>query len=467
MKKITDKYGARFPYEDLEKVADLLYYDGPILTHFTSNDSNEFLYYWVDSGSVANRWMVINITDIELRRFIEGDTPFVKIIQNNLLSGIYLLDIDDDLSTIESYFILKSQFSLVEEYLPEPSYYFTAEVPEVYTEKVLDKSHYLEGLMPGANFFRFMSTDPLYGKTLGLDDVNIFVSNIYNSLRAYTKYEFQNKFRNLFPTDEKFLKALKEFMSYANPRVVELEFKSFGIGIAEDNLMMVSEIEGVKKFSKEYIDHYEKDILQTDYSESDLKELERKFDDKQRSEIFNPLFRIIENSGYKLEVTNKHFKQGREVKRVAKSTRKRLIPQEQKDELVPVMKLVNMLVEVPKDGDIAKVKSNSLKSGLLFAEEVSSFKLSLQKLEDNFYLASLEEPIELEVSYKDGSYTVNYPPLGLSGIVENKSLIETRISSLVFQLVLSPDEDENEEMQAAINDFKKNINNVEQKNNVK
>jgi hypothetical protein len=47
----------KLPYKGLFKVSDLLYYEGPLLSHFRDSNDNHFFFYWVDVNEVYNRWL--------------------------------------------------------------------------------------------------------------------------------------------------------------------------------------------------------------------------------------------------------------------------------------------------------------------------------------------------------------------------------------------------------------------------
>lgn len=39
---------SKFSTNDLRKVADLIYFDGPFLSHYVSKSGDNYLSYWVD-----------------------------------------------------------------------------------------------------------------------------------------------------------------------------------------------------------------------------------------------------------------------------------------------------------------------------------------------------------------------------------------------------------------------------------
>ena len=61
--KTINGFSINFDFSKLIKVADLIYYDGPLLSHYVSNKGENYLFYWVDVDNEYNRWVVIR-TDI-------------------------------------------------------------------------------------------------------------------------------------------------------------------------------------------------------------------------------------------------------------------------------------------------------------------------------------------------------------------------------------------------------------------
>lgn len=46
--KTINGFSINFDFSKLIKVADLIYHDGPLLSHYVSNKGENYLFYWVD-----------------------------------------------------------------------------------------------------------------------------------------------------------------------------------------------------------------------------------------------------------------------------------------------------------------------------------------------------------------------------------------------------------------------------------
>lgn len=53
--KTINGFSINFDFSKLIKVADLIYHDGPLLSHYVSNKGENYLFYWVDVDNEYNR----------------------------------------------------------------------------------------------------------------------------------------------------------------------------------------------------------------------------------------------------------------------------------------------------------------------------------------------------------------------------------------------------------------------------
>ena len=54
----------------LNKVSDLIYFDGPFLSHFVSERGDNYLYYWVDTDDEYNRWLIIRTDIFTIQKYL-------------------------------------------------------------------------------------------------------------------------------------------------------------------------------------------------------------------------------------------------------------------------------------------------------------------------------------------------------------------------------------------------------------
>jgi hypothetical protein len=110
----------KLPIEDLYKVEDLVYFDGPLLSFYANKSGSTFLYYWVDADNEYNRWFVFSVEINELNDFINRKIPLITIIKHSMQG--YILDLDKDLVHSDVFLVLTSE--LPQNYLPKDEYYY-------------------------------------------------------------------------------------------------------------------------------------------------------------------------------------------------------------------------------------------------------------------------------------------------------------------------------------------------------
>lgn len=103
------------PYRNLSQREDLLYYNGPLLTLFTEGDSKHVVFYWCDSDSEANRWLVFEIGERDVQP-LRDETISLRELTDKC-SHVYFVDIESGLQYREVRELHPS--SIPPSYLPE------------------------------------------------------------------------------------------------------------------------------------------------------------------------------------------------------------------------------------------------------------------------------------------------------------------------------------------------------------
>lgn len=98
------------------KMGDLLYHEGPLLSHFVDeeNPSNHYFYKWSDSDDTAHRWMIFKVTERDLSDFFQLKTTLLDIIRHNTF--VYFIDWASDLAVRQV--ILVAAANIPPKYLP-------------------------------------------------------------------------------------------------------------------------------------------------------------------------------------------------------------------------------------------------------------------------------------------------------------------------------------------------------------
>jgi len=107
---------------DFTKKGDLIYHEGPILSHFVGNKGHDYFFYWVDIDDEYNRWMVFEVTNNGLKNFFGKKSRLLDLVKLSPSSHVYYIDIDDDINFKR--FFRSGKDNIPTSYLPsEKSFY--------------------------------------------------------------------------------------------------------------------------------------------------------------------------------------------------------------------------------------------------------------------------------------------------------------------------------------------------------
>lgn len=109
----------------LDKIADLLYFDGPFVSLF--EDKKEKLYYiywWCDVCQKCNRWLIFTINHRQIKDYIDGNLSMREIVLET--ESFFLCDINNDVEYENVYFITHSH--LPASYVPGKKSFFDIEL---------------------------------------------------------------------------------------------------------------------------------------------------------------------------------------------------------------------------------------------------------------------------------------------------------------------------------------------------
>lgn len=135
MRKI-EAYDIQYDFSGFRKIADLIVFDGPFLSHYVSSKGDDYLFYWVDRDETDNRWLVIRVSLSSLQKYIGQELPLRELIENPNDGYLYSVDVDNDVRYHNVKLLQPS--SIPEDYLPEAdSYYAFEPVPAEDAEELM------------------------------------------------------------------------------------------------------------------------------------------------------------------------------------------------------------------------------------------------------------------------------------------------------------------------------------------
>jgi hypothetical protein len=115
---------------NLIRQGDLLYHEGPVLSHYVNADnSNEhYIYKWTDCNNSINRWMVFRVSLDELKFFFEGKRTLLELINQNPF--VYFIDLNNNLE--KENLVICTINQIPSDYLPSENSFFKEKQYEKY-----------------------------------------------------------------------------------------------------------------------------------------------------------------------------------------------------------------------------------------------------------------------------------------------------------------------------------------------
>jgi hypothetical protein len=380
MEPIIGIFLAQFPYENLSKVEDLMYYDGPILSHYKNYSNNKnYLFYWVDYDSDFNRWLVWELTELDLYDYLYKNYTLLDLIKDASLH--LLLDVDDE-SEYKNIHLLTNFYQIPEKYVKGADVYYSFSMPEIYKKASVYKkpTQILTRLREDGYIFR-MKTDALdYGRAIKLHDAGDFLVNLGKSASEFIQNDFFHNFKDKYNSKESLDRGILNIKKTTEPLMVNTAFNSFEIMLSIPHIVGYYGEDNIQRdWRKNILNKYSKEVIEVDYESVGAYEgFLEKFPNKEvREKIVYPIVKILSKNEYTLEVKDSKGKVIKEHISMSKEARKRYNKDfNLVDDTKSKKKLMNIVVEVnEKEGQIT-YNSKSIKDGLFSETELKSINIS-------------------------------------------------------------------------------------------
>ena len=135
MKKI-EGYNIDYDFSGFRKIADLVYFDGPFLSHYVSGKGDDYLFYWVDRDEQDNRWLVLRVSLAGLQKYIGKELTLRELIEHP--NDGYLYAVENTIHAQCRIIQLVQPSALPDDYLPESdSYYEFEPIPAEDAEELM------------------------------------------------------------------------------------------------------------------------------------------------------------------------------------------------------------------------------------------------------------------------------------------------------------------------------------------
>lgn len=209
---IIEGINAKFNFSDLVKMSDLIFFDGPLLSHYVHKSGTNYLSYWVDCDDENERWLVFNVGLTYLQRYVNGEISLLNLLKGIENGLINVVDVNTDGDIINNKLVEISD--LPESYFPDEDSLFDQTF-----QKDADTNVYSEINKSGILEFHFSGNQVKYGNmpfeiyTNGLEKIGEFTESFSNSFIKVKKES--DSFKRLKGKEKNdYLNTLKQNTSF-------------------------------------------------------------------------------------------------------------------------------------------------------------------------------------------------------------------------------------------------------------
>jgi tetratricopeptide (TPR) repeat protein len=248
-----------------------------------------------------------------------------------------------------------------------------------------------------------------YSKAVVLDSIVDFLKNVQTSYKNFAEVLFRKTFGENDYQD--FDGALTNFKKDSNLLMVDLKFQSFGVALVADTSIMNYKFDTSKKFTdftSTIFNDFKKDVLFADLnSEQFQKEIEKKFNDTERSKIYSTIVSSLDSkSDYKVSISDQDFKfKVKDLPTVNKKTYSFLKPKIAKTEEVEKDLLIKRTMELTdSEGNKRTKLQTEFLSYAEFSINISNIKHKELSIEIYF-----SEPYNLKIIFDSTMFSINDP----------------------------------------------------------
>ena len=405
-----------------KKIADLISYQGPVLSHFRNAENEDFLYYWIDENEVSYRWLVFKIDIFLLKEYLSGGVTLRELISNEKIQYYLIADYTNSKNNeFENVFVLE-RGRLNDEYLPDTESYYLFDVPAVYQSifntSELTQIEYLQLLKENAFFIKFAETEIDHKHILSIDNLTAILEKVKKSFDSYVEESFKKNFLILYTNITDLNKAIDRIVENLQLRVVDAKIASFGIGLSADTIMLKDDIKReIREWSKTIINDYNHEVIELDYYDTDnVNYVLKNYSPEARRKIFKPILDIFSNADLDVSVSEKNLNSVKKVKKPSKALVKQLteMPLSPPKAEAKEKEFVTIAVEVDKGADLDKIPKKVFSSQPLFEKRSDTIELTKPNLVLENIIVTFKFPLILNVSIKSGIHTISASQINLT-----------------------------------------------------
>jgi hypothetical protein len=188
--------GIKIPdFKKFEKIRDLIWFDGPLVSHFISPEDTDYVFYWsdLDKDKGIDKWIITPVNEHTIERYIERQVTLKDLMLGTLNGIAFSADVDKNHNYCEVYAF--SIDTIDPSYLPEDDTYNDFEIIDYRTVSNLSRKNeigILEMKITGATVKRGAMELSQFIKALGkVEDIlnKIAPDYVENTLRRDRRIE--------------------------------------------------------------------------------------------------------------------------------------------------------------------------------------------------------------------------------------------------------------------------------------
>lgn len=129
MKEVGGATVRRFDFSQLNKLADLIYFEGPLLSLYEGKSGQKLLFLWADCDTSFNRWVVWQVSDDQLHEYVRRRLSLRDLLLHPTQGVVTIVDIDSNLVVADARILAPEQ--VPPDYLPAVDSTFDDPLPEL------------------------------------------------------------------------------------------------------------------------------------------------------------------------------------------------------------------------------------------------------------------------------------------------------------------------------------------------
>ena len=88
----------QFIISQMIKISDLISFEGPLLSHYMTSKGENYIFKWLDTDDICNRWMFFRVDINDLQKYISKEISLLTLVNNCSDCFVYFVDIDSSIN---------------------------------------------------------------------------------------------------------------------------------------------------------------------------------------------------------------------------------------------------------------------------------------------------------------------------------------------------------------------------------